>query len=204
MLQVLEIANSRTLAPPGWTTVCGDNATGWQTANRDHVASSWWVQPVPPAAGTCRAASTPRSLTPSGLLKGPKLLCSSHPQSHLVLSCKLRAEQLEGTPFTLQSMCQTSCLRMLALPLLFPKLLLTPHPHLELSIWFALSKFIFTLNYPPIKHKTLLLSSDYIHSFIHSAQKMLNLCQALFYPRKQGRCSLSSWSSHSNWGGGGG
>lgn len=50
---------------PGWTTVCGDN-TGWQTANRNHVASLQREQPVPPATGTCRPAPflAPFSLSP--------------------------------------------------------------------------------------------------------------------------------------------
>lgn len=57
-LQAPEITNSRTVAPPGWMTVCGYDTSGQHAANRDHVASSRRVQPVPPGAGTCTAAST--------------------------------------------------------------------------------------------------------------------------------------------------
>lgn len=86
------------------------------------------------AAGTRKAASTHHSLTPLGLLRGPKLLCSSHPQGRHELLSKLRTEQLGGGVTTLQSVCQTSCLYMLALPFLFSKLFLTPLFHLELSL----------------------------------------------------------------------
>lgn len=75
-LQVPAIVNSSTVAAPGWA-VYGNNATGWQTADRDHVESSWRVQPVPPAAGTCRAASTHAPSLSRTQLRGPKLLCSS-------------------------------------------------------------------------------------------------------------------------------
>lgn len=56
-LQAPEITNSRTVAPPGWMTVCGYDTSG-HAANHDHVASSRRVQPVHSAAGTCTAAST--------------------------------------------------------------------------------------------------------------------------------------------------
>lgn len=126
-LQAPEIANSITVAPPGWTTVCGDNATGWQTANHDHVASSWKVQPVPPAAGTCRAAST----HPRRGAHDCRVL--PHPLGRQVLLYELRTVQLAGGgDHSLYGLCTRphGC----TWPLPFSKLLLIPLLHLEGSI----------------------------------------------------------------------
>lgn len=92
-LQVERLLTAQQSLPCGWTTVCGGN-TGWQTANRDHMASSWKIQPVP-------LRQAPADLLPPSPAEGPTLWRLPHPQGCHGWLSKLRTAQLERAWFIL-------------------------------------------------------------------------------------------------------